>query len=572
MHNFFTEISTIIALGAAIALIMRALKQPLIIGHIITGLIAGPSFLNIIHSDAAFSGISDMGVALLLFIIGLDLSIRAFSRVGKAVFATTSVQVSAISLIGYGTAHALGFGRLESAILGLGLAMSSTIIIVKLLNDKKETSRLYAQITIGVLLLQDVIATLAKIGLDARQKNGGSISTLLFLGVRGLVLVSAMYLLVKFVIPRLTITLEQNKELLLIFSLGWGLGFALLFAKAGYSIEIGSLLAGVSLASLPFSSEMASRLKPLRDFFIVIFFITLGQSIVPGKLGSVIVPAIILSLIVMIVKPLVVMMSLGGLGYTKRASFKSAIAMSQVSEFSLVFAAAAYASHLVSSKVTATLTLTALITFAISTYLIKYDNTLYALFEYRLRMFERRVTKLEQKDGMQHFPIVLFGYRKGGHEFIKTFKRMGKKFIVVDYDPENIESLERQAIHHLYGDVTDPELLDELNLQKSKLVVSTIGDAETNKFLAHWLGNNNPSAVFVCSAERVEIASELYEEGAAYVMMPHYIGSEKISTFIRKNGFNKAEFKRFRDKHLLSLETHVKQIAEASLESEPTNS
>ncbi len=567
MHNFFTEISTIIALGAVVALIMRALKQPLIIGHIITGLIAGPTLLNIIHSDSAFSGISDMGVALLLFIIGLDLSIRAFSRVGKAVFITTSLQVSAVSLIGYGASHALGFGRLESAILGLGLAMSSTIIIVKLLNDKKETSRLYAQITIGILLLQDVIATLAKIGLDARQNNGLSVNTLLFLGLRGLLLLSVIYILVKFAIPKLTTTLEQNKELLLIFSLGWGLGFALLFAKAGYSIEIGSLIAGVSLASLPYSSEMASRLKPLRDFFLVIFFITLGQSIVPGKLGSVIVPAILLSLIVMIVKPIVVMISLGGLGYTKRASFKSAIAMSQVSEFSLVFAAAAFASKLVSDKVTATLTLTALITFAISTYLIKYDNTLYSLFEYRLRMFERKITKLEQKDGMQHFPIVLFGYRKGGHEFIKTFKRMGKKFIVVDYDPENIESLERQAIHHLYGDVTDPELLDELNLQKSKLVVSTIGDAETNKFLAHWLGSNNPSAVFVCSAERIEIATELYDEGAAYVMMPHYIGSEKISTFIRKNGFNKSEFKRFRDKHLLSLETHVKEITQASLDS-----
>ncbi len=567
MHNtVFTEISIIIALGALIALCMRALRQPLIIGHIITGIIAGPAVLKIIHSEASFSGLSDMGVALLLFIIGLDLSIKAFSRVGKAVFITTLVQVSTITGLGYIAATLLGFGRLESGVIGLGLAMSSTIIIVKLLNDKKETTRLYAQIAIGILLLQDVIATLAKIGLATKASGNGSTGTLITLGIRGFALIALLYMLVRFVIPHLTKMLEQNKELLLLFSLGWGLGFALLFAKAGFSIEIGALFAGVSLAGLPYSGEMASRLKPLRDFFLVIFFITLGQAMSPGKLTLVVAPALILSLVVMLLKPLVVMISLGTLGYTKRASFKTAVAMSQVSEFSLVFVAAAFASNLVSEKATTTLTLTALITFAISTYLIKYDNTLYSLLEYRLRLFERHTTKLEQRDSRQQFPVVLIGYRKGGHEFLKTFQKMGKKFVVVDYDPENIESLERQHVHYYYGDATDPEMLEELNIDKSKLIVSTIGDAETNKFLAHWLSTHNPSAVFVCSADRAEQAAELYEEGTAYVMMPHYIGSEKISTFIRKNGFNKTEFKHFREKHLLYLQSHmVEQFTEDAI-------
>jgi len=563
MHSsFFTEISIIIALGASISLIMRLLRQPLIIGHIITGIVAGPSFLKIIESQETFAGLSEMGVALLLFIIGLDLSVKTFARVGKAIFITTAVQVGIISAIGYASASALGFGRLESAIIGLGLALSSTIIIVKLLNDKRETGRLYAQIAIGVLLLQDIIATFAKVGLAAKTNNNGSVMSFVFLGLRGLLLTVVLFGLVKYIIPRISNTLERNKELLLLFSLGWGLGFALLFTKAGFSLEIGALLAGVSLAGLGYSGEMASRLKPLRDLFLVLFFITLGQNLSPDKLTQVIVPAFLLSLVVIILKPLTVLISLGTLGYTKRASFKTAISMSQVSEFSLVFLAAAYASGLISDKASATLSLTALITFAVSTYLIQYDNSLFSLLEHRLRLFERKVTKFGQHDAAQKYPLVLIGYRKGGQEFIRTFKNMGKRFVVVDYDPENIEILERKHTHVIYGDATDPELLDEINLDESKLIVSTIGDKESNVFLAHWLATHNPSAVFICTAERAEYATELYDEGASYVMMPHYIGSEKINNFIRRNGLSKSEFKNFREKHLEKLHNRIQEMKE----------
>lgn len=565
MHHsaVFNEISAVIALGAGMALIMRLLRQPLIIGHILTGIIAGPFVFKIIHADASFMGLAEIGIALLLFIIGLDLSLKAFSRVSKTVFTTTVTQIGTITAIGYAGSRLLDFSKTESFILGLGLAMSSTIIIVKLLNDKKELTRLYAQIAIGVLLLQDVVATIAKIAMAAKSHEGSTIRTITILGIRGALLIIGMYLLVKYVVPRFTKVLEQNKELLLLFSLGWGLGFALLFTKAGFSIEIGALFAGISLAGLPYSAEMASRLKPLRDFFLVIFFITLGQTMMPGTLSNVILPAIGLSLIVLILKPLTVMVSMGALGYTKRASFKAAVAMSQVSEFSLVFLAAGVAAGFVSERASTTLTLTALITFAVSAYLIKYDNSLYAKLERHLRLFERKMTHFEQRGRAANYPIVLFGYRKGGHEFLKTFKRMEKKYIVVDYDPENIEAFERQRIPYMYGDATDPELLDELNLAKARLVISTIADLETNHMLAQWLAAHNPSAVFVCSAERAEQAAELYSIGAAYVMMPHYIGSEKISSFIRRNGFNKSEFKNYREKHLIYLQSHIDTIKPA---------
>lgn len=562
MHsNLFAEISIIIALAAVISLIMRALRQPLIIGYIITGTLAGPAVLKIIHVDAAFTGLSSMGIALLLFIIGLDLSLKVFSRLSRTIVWTTVVQVGVISILGAAASYVLGFGRVESVIMGIGLALSSTIIIVKLFNDKRETTRLYAQITIGVLLLQDVVATAAKIGMAARANGGGSLVDIGLLLGRGIGITLILYLASRFLVPKLTKALESNKELLLIFALGWGLGFAALFERVGFSIEIGALFAGVSLASLPYSSEMASRLKPLRDFFIVIFFITLGQALTPGTFMNVIGYAAVLSLLVLILKPLVVLMVLGAQGYTKRASFKSAISLSQVSEFSLVLLASALSVGLVTNRGATTITLTALITFVFSAYLIKYDESIFQVLERHLRFFERKVTRYEQKGDTHHYPIVLFGYQKGGHEFVKTFRSMKKHFVVVDYDPVVVDTLEHQAVDFIYGDATDPELLEEMHLDKSRLVVSTISDYETNKALGHWLNVHNPGAVYVCSADSAEQASELYEDGAAYIMLPHYIGSEKISSFIKRNGFNKTEFRAFREKHLNHLQTHYKEIA-----------
>ncbi len=562
MHgNVFTDISIVFALSAAVSIIMRMLRQPLIIGHIFTGIMVGPAVWGLVDQNIAFSGLSTVGVALLLFIIGLDLNFRIFSRLGKVVFATAIIEVLAITWIGFLVAVLLGFGRLESAIIGLGLAMSSTIIIVKLLNDKKETTRLYAQIAIGILLLQDLVATAAKIGLAAKIE-GGSASSVVLLLWKGIGVTLALYLLSTYVIPRFTRALESSKELLLLFALGWALGIAALFESAGFSIEIGALFAGVSLASLPYSSEMASRLKPLRDFFLVIFFITLGQSMVPGQMLGVLDTAIILSLVVLVIKPLIVIISMGLLGYTKRASFKSGIALSQISEFSLVFVAAAVSAKLASPEAATTFTVVALLTFAASTYLIKYDDSLYFKLERHLRFFERKTTRLEQKEASHASSIVMFGYKKGGSEFLKTFRAMNKRFVVIDYDPEVIESLEHQQVHYLYGDAVDPELLEEAHLDKAKLVVSTISDYKTNVFLSHWLKKNNPHAVFVCSADSAEEASSLYSESAAYVMIPHYIGSEKLSAFIKKNGFSKSEFKNYREKHLAYLQTHY----EADLE------
>lgn len=553
--NFFTELSIVIAIAAVISLIMRLIKQPLIIGYILTGLIVGPAFLNISHNEESLKVFASIGIALLLFIIGLGLNPRVIREVGKVSLVAGSLSVFFVTIVGFAAGRSFGYNKTESLIAGLALAFSSTIIILKLLSDRKEQNRLHGKIIIGILLVEDIIATIVLILISARSEGAFSPETLISLGAKAILIGVPLYAISVFVLPRMTKLVATSQEFLFLFAIGWGFGIAALFEFAGFSIEVGALIAGLALASLPYAQEIASRLRPLRDFFLVVFFIALGTRLSFDNLSAVWAPVIIFSIIAFAIKPLFMMTFMGIFGYTRSTSFKVSGALAQISEFSLVLVVLATSQGLVRTDFVNIFTVVALITIATSSYAITYNSQIYAVFEKHLTMFERRKTHSE-KEKAKVYDMVLFGYNKGGNEFIRTMEHMKKRSVVVDYDPEVIDILERKDIPYLYGDVTDIELLEEVNLANAKLVVSTVSDHETNILLSNYLEKVNPDVVFVCAAETAEEASELYEQSASYVMMPHYIGSEKISTFIKNKGMSKSEFKKFREKHLAYLQNH----------------
>jgi Kef-type K+ transport system membrane component KefB len=555
--SIFAQLSLVIAAVTAVSIIMRLLRQPLIVGYILTGILVGPSFLHLISDKATFEGFSSIGIALLLFIIGLGLNFDIIRKLGKTVLFVATLEISIMLLLGFVASRAMGLSTLDSLFIGAALTFSSTIIIVKVLNDKREQTRLYGQICIGILLVEDIAATIALLVLSTNNNGGISPGEIGLLGVKGIGLALALTLISTKVLPKLSKFVASSQELLFLFAVAWGFGIATIFSMAGFSLEVGALFAGVSLAGLPYSQEIAARLKPLRDFFVVVFFIVLGEGLELHNLGEALVPALVLSGIVILFKPILVMTGLGILGYTKRTSFKAGLPIAQISEFSLILVLLAQSYNLVSTGTSATVTLIALITIGVTTYLMHYDDELYAKLENSLKLFERRVIKEEAKSKVT-FPIVLFGYHKGGHEFTKVFRDMKKRFIVVDYNPEVIEELERRHMHFMYGDATDLELLREININQAKLVVSVMTDFATNFALLKQVVHENPHAVFICHAETFEEASELYQHGATYVMMPYLIGSERISNFLRKTSLTKKEFDNYRNRHLMLLETQLK--------------
>ena len=560
MHTtIFTDLSLVIVMVAVVSLVMRLLRQPLILGYILTGIVVGPSMLHVIHSKEAFDGFSAIGITLLLFIIGLGLNVNILKRVGKSIFIAAAGLLITVGTLGFVVSKLFfGFSGNEAYIIGLSLFFSSTIIIVKVLTDKKEQSRLHGQIAIGVILLDDIIATLALLFVAAGKDQSIGLTEIVMLFGKGLLLIGFLVLSAKYILPRIVRLIASGQESLFLFAIAWGFGVASLFEYSGFSIEVGALFAGVSLASLPYAQEIEARLKPLRDFFVVLFFITLGESLNVTNLGPAIAPALALSFIVIVLKPATVTTILGLLGYPKRVAFKAGINLSQISEFSIVLVVVATASGLVGQELGAIMTVIALFTIATSTYLMKYDDELFARFD-KLKffdgLFERERTHLDSRHRIE-YQLMLFGYHRGGHEFIRTFQHLKRKYLVVDYDPGVIELLQRERIPCQYGDATDSELLEEIGVGGAKLIVSTITDFETNKELIRHINFYNADSVVVCNANSYEEALQLYELGCSYVMIPHFAGSERLSALIQRNGIDRQHFDRYRNKHLQHLEAN----------------
>ena len=553
MHDtIFLQLSLVLAIAAGVSIVMRLLRQPLIVGYILSGVVVGPTVLNIIRDRQAFASFSEIGIALLLFIVGLGLNISVIRATGKPVMMVFLLNLAVLTLAGLGASKVFGLTTMEGLLAGLGLLFSSTIVIIKSLNDKREQNRLYGQIAIGVILVEDIVATIALLFVAAASQGGASSGQLTQLLGYGALLTAGLILVGSLVMPHVTKFFAHSQELLFTFALAWAFGVAALFELAGFSLEVGALFAGVTLASLPYAQEISTRLKPLRDFFLVLFFISLGEQLDVRNITSALIPALVFSALALILKPLASMVSMGLLGYTKQTGFKAAIHLSQISEFSVILVVLAHEKGLASGHLVDILTLTALITIALSTYLMKYDDELYKRLAKRLSIFERHNVKADKR-AAAGYKLVLFGYHKGGHEFIKAFREMNEHYVVIDYNPEVIETMVHQHINHIYGDATDYELLEEIGIGKAEIVVSTIPDYDTNATLLHYVLEKNDQAIFICHANDFDDAARLYDEGATYVMLPHFIGSERMSNFIRKNGSNKSAFDKYRKNHLIEL-------------------
>lgn len=548
----FVEISVLLVIATLVSMVMRALRQPLIIGHIITGLIVGPALLGIVGSHETLEVFSSFGIALLLFIVGLGLNPKVIKEVGKVSLLTGVGQVVFTTIIGFVLVSAIGYSPVAALYIAIALTFSSTIIILKLLTDKKDQNKLYGKISIGFLLVQDIIATFALLVASATATGGVSYMEFAVLLGKGLVVIAGVFLFVRYVLQRMSGFLAKSSELLFLFAMAWGFGIASLTYLGGFSLEVGALFAGIALAGMPYAQEVASRLRPLRDFFIVVFFIALGSNLAVDNLGAILWQAIGLSLFVLIGNPLIVMVIMGALGYTKKTSFKAGLTVAQISEFSIIFILLGQRNGQVPDDAVYLVTLVGIITIAASTYMILYSSQLYALLS-KTFPFIRDKSNRRERERHHTYNLILFGYHHGGYEFLRAFKEMHKRYLVVDYDPEAIDLLARNNVPHLYGDAEDIDLLEEIGLDKAELIASTITDFDTTLFLIQQLERMNPRAVSIVHADNRQQAEQLYAHGASYVMLPHYIGSERMGAFIRKNGADKEAFRKFGEKHQRDL-------------------
>mgnify|MGYP001596280653 CR=1 FL=1 len=365
-------------------------------------------------------------------------------------------------------------------------------------------------------------------------------------------LIVVLFLLGFTILPVLVKNIARNQELLFLFSIMWAFVIAGLFNFIGFSLEIGALLAGVVLSISPYSIEISSKVRPLRDFFLIIFFIILGLNIQLSSLSSIITNALILSVIALVFKPIIIMTLMAMTGYTKRTNFLVGTALGQISEFSLIILALGVSFGQISSEVLSTITLTGIITITVSTYMILYSDAFYNSMYKFASLFEKKGVKRETKI-KREYNAILFGYNRIGFSILKSLKSMKKSYLVVDYDPDTISNLNKLGVPALYGDVGDEGLLSDLPLDKLQLAVSTVPEVETNEILVRAVKEANPSAVVILRAHTIEDAMRLYQEGADYVLTPHFLGGEYLAEMIKDTKVDTDDYKKEREKHIKML-------------------
>lgn len=480
----FAEIAALLVLAAVIGFLGIILRQPLIVSFIAVGLIAGPSALDLVRSDEQISLLSELGIAVLLFLVGIKLDVKLIRSLGAVSLLTGLGQVAFTSIFGYLIGLTLGLGHATSLYIAVALTFSSTIIIVKLLSDKREIDSLHGQIALGFLIVQDLVVVLAMIVLSAigigaatdGGHGGGSVSLVLASGVA---MVALVVLFVRYVANSLTERLARAPELLVIFAIAMAAMFAAAGDIVGLGKEVGGLLAGVALASTPYRETIAARLAPLRDFLLLFFFIALGSTLDLSLLGAHVSGAVVFSLFVLIGNPLIVLAIMGAMGYRKRTGFLAGLTVAQISEFSLIFVAMGVSLGHVQEEALGLVTMVGLVTIAASTYMITYSHQLYGMFEALLGVFERKSTPREPSaetgthrgDG---FNVIVFGLGRFGTAIGMRLKKRGIRVLGVDFNPMAVRRWRDLGLETEFGDATDPEFVAELPLSKAEWIVSTV--------------------------------------------------------------------------------------------------
>ncbi|KKO08753.1 cation:proton antiporter [Pseudohongiella sp.] len=528
MESVFVEVAAMLAVVTLIASVGLMLKQPLIVAFIAAGILLGPSGLSWVEPTGEVELLAQMGIALLLFVVGLKLDLHIIRTMGPVALATGLGQVLFTSVFGFLIALALGMSPVAALYVGVALTFSSTIIIVKLLSDKKEIDALHGRIAVGFLIVQDIVVVLVMIGLTAlgAGTDAGSENLaieMLWVLLKGIAMLGLIALLMKYVVPVVTRHMAQSSELLVLFAIAWAVALATAGEALGFSKEVGAFLAGVSLASTPFREVIGARLVSLRDFLLLFFFIELGSGLQIASLGAQIGPALIFSAFVLLGNPLIVIIIMGFMGYRKRTAFLSGLTVAQISEFSLILAALGLSLGHLESDTVGLITLVGLITISGSTYMILYSHQLYGRLAPLLSIFERKNPYREGEydtDDSVRPDIVIFGLGRYGRGIADKLKAHGSKVLGVDIDPEIVRLHAGEHMQMRFGDAEDPEFIETLPLKKVSWIVSTARERDVNMAMLKTLRGEAFTGKIAVTANNDRDAALLASAGADLVLRP----------------------------------------------------
>src|SRR3989338_6890227 len=498
VSSLLIDIGLIILFAAFLALIVKFFRQPLVLGYVLAGILIGPLAFGLITNAELIKQLAELGVAFLLFIVGLELDISKFKQLGWVVGIVGVLQVILVTFVATLIAT-IWLNTTEALYVGLIVAFSSTMLVVKLMEDKNELQTLHGKIVLGILLVQDILVVLA---LSLLQGIGNSSFFALISLVKGLGLILVSYLIGKYIfnyVLRLTASLP---ELLFVVALAISFTYAALAYYLGFSIVIGAFIAGVALASSPYSFEIVGRL--------------------------------ILLLLIIIIKPFIIFWLLKSFKQSNRTCFSTSLSLAQISEFSLVLAGSGVASGHLSQGVFSLVIIIGAITFTLTSYLIKYDRGIYSIFYPILKKIETNpknfnIERLE-KEMSNH--IIIIGAHRMASRIIETLKLKRKDFVVLDFNPERVKQLMNEGINCIYGDYGNIHVLEILNIKKAKMLISTVQNLHDNIRLVKIAKFANKNLITIINTHSAMDALLLYREGVDFFIFPEYLAGQKVADYL----------------------------------------
>lgn len=557
----FLQLSTVLVLATVLGIIAKILKQPLIVAYIASGIII--SFLGIFRGadKEIFDLFSNLGIAFLLFLVGVDLKLEDLKYLGKAALITGIGQIVFTTLVGFILISALGFDFLPALFMAFAITFSSTVIIIKLLSEKGHLQSLYGKISVGFLLVQDFVAMLFLMVFSGLGSEPLGVDHVLGVLIRGLILISLAFLASRYLLKYVFRLVSTSIELLFVSAIAWAFGFSALAVTLGFSTAIGAFLAGLVIASSPYSLQISARVKPIRDFFIIIFFILLGASTAIGSGSVSVFHVVILSLFILIGNPLIVLAIMMTLGFRNRTSFLSSVTVAQVSEFSLILMTVGVTLGIVNTQMVSLISAVAIVTIALSSYLILYGENIYRFLEKPFSRFfpeKPRDPYVSNHEKLKDH-IVLIGAEQMGWDILKFLKAKEEdldQILVIDFNPSIIKTLRAGGFNTVFGDISDPELLEELELGRAKLIVITDVDIADCANFIKFAKSKDYKGPVVASTYWLHDAIRLYEIGADYVVVPETVGGKHIAKLLSENWENLGQFKKSRSKHFEELMAH----------------
>ena len=537
--------------AALIAAVTWRFKQPLIIAYLLTGVIIGPNIgLRWISNQDSIQTVSEIGLILLLFVIGLEIDLRKMASGGAAVLLTGALQVPICVALGFGFFAVFGVRDApgNSALLYLAacMSLSSTLVVVKILNDKFELDTLPGRITLGVLVIQDLWA----VAMLAVQPNVLNPNLVPLLGSlwRGAVLVVLGFALAKYVLPYLFRTVAKAPELVLVSALGWCFFLAGAASLIGLSREMGALIAGVSLSTFPYTTDVVAKAVSIRDFFVTLFFVALGMQITIPSLQ--VMELSLAASAFVVVSRVVVVPILYALRLGLRTSIVPAINLAQVSEFSIVIASLGVTMHQISQDVLTIVIVTFALTSVVSTYMINFSHRIQhvlatAFKAVGLKDLDSAAEKDEQAE--LHQPVIFLGFFRDASSILYEFEHEGSadearqfidKILVIDFNPTVMRELRRRNIKCVYGDIAHADTLRHAGVEHATLVVSSITDdvlrGTSNLRLMNAVHQQAPNARVVLTSDHIPQALSFYENGADFVFVPRLYSAAACARILRK--------------------------------------